>query len=141
MTARLTVTDAPSAEAVAAIESGLSRYNEEQAGYSDSRPLAVLVRAPDSEAVVGGILGRSSLGLCFIDLVFLPEALRGSGLGSAMMRQAEDEARRRRCRAVVLYTISFQAPEFYERLGYRCFGTIACDPPGTSRVFMTKELA
>ena len=141
MTARLTVTDAPSAEAVAAIESGLSRYNEEQAGYSDSRPLAVLVRAPDSEAVVGGILGRSSLGLCFIDLVFLPEALRGSGLGSAMMRQAEDEARRRRCRAVVLYTISFQAPEFYERLGYRRFGTIACDPPGTSRVFMTKDLA
>jgi len=141
VTARLTVTDAPSAEAVAVIEHGLGDYNREQAGYWDSRPLAVLVRDPETDAISGGILGRTSLGLCFIDLVFLPKALRGSGLGSAMMRQAEDEARRRRCRAVVLYTISFQAPEFYERLGYRRFGTIACNPPGTSRVFMTKDLA
>ena len=133
MTARLTVTDAPSAEAVAVIEHGLGDYNREQAGYWDSREL---LGVDESQ-----ILGRTSLGLCFIDLVFLPKALRGSGLGSAMMRQAEDEARRRRCRAVVLYTISFQAPEFYERLGYRRFGTIACDPPGTSRVFMTKDLA
>ena len=35
--------------------------------------------------------------------------------------------------AIVLYTISFQAPGFYEKLGYRRFGTIDCDPPGTSR--------
>jgi hypothetical protein len=40
----------------------------------------------------------------------------------------------------VLYTISFQAPRFYERLGWRIFGEVPCDPPGTSRVFMTKQL-
>ena len=49
MTARLTVTDAPSAEAVAVIEHGLGDYNREQAGYWDSRPLAVLVREPVAE--------------------------------------------------------------------------------------------
>ena len=43
-------------------------------------------------------------------------------------------------RSVVLYTISFQAPGFYERLGYRRFGTLDCDPPGTSRIFFVKEL-
>jgi mRNA-degrading endonuclease RelE of RelBE toxin-antitoxin system len=36
--------------------------------------------------------------------------------------------------------ISFQAPEFYERHGYRVFGTIDCAPSGTSRIFMTKVL-
>ena len=40
----------------------------------------------------------------------------------------------------MLYTISFQAPEFYERHGYRRFGTIDGQPPGTSRVFLTKRL-
>ena len=35
---------------------------------------------------------------------------------------------------------SFQAPGFYERHGWRTFGDIPCDPPGTSRVFMTKNL-
>ena len=55
-------------------------------------------------------------------------------------RSAEAEARERGCRSGVLYTISFQAPGFYARHGWRVFGEIPCDPPGTSRVFMTKDL-
>jgi GNAT superfamily N-acetyltransferase len=136
----ITVTDAPDKEARAVIEKGLAGYNKEQAGYSDSRPLAVLVSDPDTRAVVGGLTGRTSLGLAFIDLVFLPTTVRGQDVGRRMMRAAEEEARRRRCRAVVLYTISFQAPGFYEHLGYRRFGTIDCEPTGTSRIFFVKEL-
>jgi GNAT superfamily N-acetyltransferase len=75
----------------------------------------------------------------FIDLVYLPETLRGRDIGARMMAMAEEEARRRGCRAGVLYTISFQAPGFYNRLGWRVFGEIPCDPPGTSRVFLTKH--
>jgi predicted N-acetyltransferase YhbS len=100
----------------------------------------VLVSDPDTRAVVGGLTGRTSLGLAFIDLVFLPTTVRGQDVGRRMMRAAEEEARRRRCRAVVLYTISFQAPGFYEHLGYRRFGTIDCEPTGTSRIFFVKEL-
>ena len=135
------LTDAPDAQATAAIEGGLARYNHEQAGITDHRPLAVLVRRPETREVVGGLLGRTSLGLLFIDLFFLPDALRGRGLGSRLMREAEAEGRRRGCVASVLYTISFQAPGFYERHGYRAFGTIPCHPPGTARVFMQKTLA
>ena len=40
----------------------------------------------------------------------------------------------------MLYTISFQAPGFYGRHGWREFGRIPCDPPGTARIFMTKVL-
>ena len=40
----------------------------------------------------------------------------------------------------MLYTISFQAPGFYEKLGYRVFGSVDCDPPGTSRIVMVKDL-
>jgi hypothetical protein len=62
-------------------------------------------------------------------------------LGSDVLARAEAEGRRRGCRASVLYTISFQAPGFYARHGYRAFGAVPCDPPGTSRVFMVKDLA
>jgi len=137
----LTVTDAPDPQAAAVIEGGLNRYNREQAGYWDSRPLAVLVSDADTKTVIGGVLGRTSLGLCFVDLVFLPDEVRGHAIGRSMMGRVEEEARRRRCTSVVLYTISFQAPGFYEKLGYRRFGTIPCDPPGTSRMFFVKELA
>lgn len=136
----VTLTDAPDREAEHAIESGLARYNAEQAGIADSRPLAVLVSDPVTLEVVGGLLGRTSLGVLFVDLFFLPDALRGHRLGSRILQVAEDEARRRGCEAAVLYTISFQAPEFYERHGYRRFGTIDCQPPGTSRIFLSKAL-
>lgn len=137
----LTLTDAPDARAKATIGEGLAAFNEERAGYWDRRALAVLVHDADGKTVVGGLLGRTALGLLFIDVFFLPETLRGRGIGSRIIRIAEDEAIRRGCRAAVLYTISFQAPGFYERLGYRVFGRIPCDPPGVARVFMSKEFA
>jgi GNAT superfamily N-acetyltransferase len=128
----LILTDAPDAPAKAAIGEGLAAFNEERAGYWDRRALAVLAHAADGKAVVGGLLGRTALGLLFIDVFFLPETLRGRGIGSRIVRLAEEEAIRRGCRAAVLYTISFQAPGFYERLGYRVFGRIPCDSPGTA---------
>ena len=87
-----------------------------------------------------GLTGRTSLGLLFIDLFFIPANLRRDGLGSRLLRLAEDEARRRGCVNAVLYTINFQAPAFYERHGYRILGSVPCLPLGTSRIFMTKPL-
>ena len=55
----ITLTDAPEADAVEVIGSGLRAYNEAQAGYSDWRPLAILVRDQQTEAVFGGLLGRT----------------------------------------------------------------------------------
>ena len=52
----------------------------------------------------------------------------------------EQEGVRRGCQSGFLYTITFQAPDFYARHGWQAFGRIACDPPGNARVFMTKSL-
>jgi GNAT superfamily N-acetyltransferase len=136
----IVVTDVVDHAVEQAIGGGLNAFNAAASGISDRRPLAVVTKDPASGDVVGGAIGRSSLGLLFLDLFFLPEAVRGSGLGSEVLRAFEDEGRRRGCRSAVLYTISFQAPGFYERNGWRRFGEIPCDPPGTSRIFMTKEL-
>jgi GNAT superfamily N-acetyltransferase len=136
----VTVTDAPEPAVEAAIGGGLDRYNQAHSGMAHSRPLAVVVSHPETKQVLGGAIGRTSLGLLLIDLFFLPDELRGAGLGRRVLQLAEDEGRRRGCRTSVLYTISFQAPGFYARHGYRVFGEIPCDPPGTSRIFMTKAL-
>jgi len=118
---------------------GLDEFNEHAAGLNDRRALNVIVRDPMSNEVLGGAVGRTSLGLAFLDLFHLPSSLRGSGLGTRILRAFEDEARNRGCSAAVLYTISFQAPGFYEKNGWVNFGEIATRP-GISRVFMTKSL-
>ncbi|MEY9911820.1 GNAT superfamily N-acetyltransferase [Catenulispora sp. MAP12-49] len=137
----LIVTDAPTPAQTATISDALDHFNLEATGIDDRNPLAVLVYDPGTSQVIGGLAGRTSLGLFFIDLFFLPPELRGEGLGTEILRRAEDEARARGCRTAVLYTISFQAPDFYRKQGWTSFGEVPCDPPGTSRVFLTKELA
>ncbi|HUN40290.1 MAG TPA: GNAT family N-acetyltransferase [Acetobacteraceae bacterium] len=136
----LVVTDVADDETYRIVNDGLAGHGVEQAGYWDSRPLYVNVQDASDQRILGGIVGRTSLGLMFIELVFLPEELRNRGLGTRMLQMAEQEAVRRGCCAGVLYTISFQAPAFYQRHGWREFGRVACHPPGTSRIFMTKDL-
>jgi GNAT superfamily N-acetyltransferase len=128
----------PRAEAV--VTGGLAAFNREKFGRVDSTSLDILVRDDNGGGIVGGLLGHTSLGLFFLDLFYLPESLRGSGLGSRMIAQAENEARHRGCTAAFVYTVTFQAPGFYERHGYRRFGEIACPPDGATRIFLTKSL-
>ncbi len=134
------ISDRVTPEITSCIAEGLNRFNDQQIGYGDRLPLAVVVKDPDSGEVLGGITGRSSLGLLFLDLFYLPEALRGAGLGSELLRRFEQEGRRRGCLSAVLYTISFQAPDFYQRHGWQRMGEVPCLPPGTSRIFMSKTL-
>jgi GNAT superfamily N-acetyltransferase len=135
----IVVTDAPDRSDVDVIGQGLEAFNDENTGIRDRQTLAVLVKDAAGKTL-GGISGRSSLGLLFVDLVYLPKSLRGGGLGSRLLAMTEEEGRRRGCKSAVLYTISFQAPEFYKRHGWTVFGEIPCDPLGTSRIFMTKDL-
>ena len=140
MTPVVTLTDAPTSDAEAIIGERLAGFSASQAGYRDSRKLAIVVTDGDTGKVIGGLTGRTWYGLLFIDIFFLPESLRGHGLGGRILQMAEAEARARECITSMLYTISFQAPEFYAKHGYRVFGQVECLPPGTSRIFLAKAL-
>lgn len=137
---RIVLTDSITPEMEEAIGGGLNAFNDEMTGYADRKPLAVLARDPSTDIIIGGALGRSSLGLLFLDLFYISPDHRHARLGSAILHAFEEEGRRRGCIAAVLYTISFQAPDFYARHGWHRFGEIACLPPGTSRIFMSKQL-
>jgi GNAT superfamily N-acetyltransferase len=137
---RIRTSDDITPELEGVLEAGLDAFNMAAAGYGDARPIAVVAEDPETGEVIGGATGRTSLGLLFLDLFYLPESHRVSGLGSEILEAFEVEGRARGCRSAVLYTISFQAPDFYERRGWTRFGEVPCDPPGTSRVFMSKAL-
>lgn len=137
MKALLVSTADPAARSL--IGARLDAYNVERTGVADARALDVHV-LDDHGHVVGGLVGRTSLGVFFVDYFFLPDSLRGHGHGARILAMAEAEAIRRGCAAAVLFTMVIQAPRFYEKHGYRAFGRIECDPPGNARIFMTKSL-
>lgn len=134
------VTDSTDEAFLSVLQEGLRSYNEELGGPTDLKPLQVKVRDPETGALAGGLSGRTSRGVLFIDYVYLPHNLRGSGVGSRMLAMAEHEGKRRGCSKAVLFTITFQAPDFYKRLGWKVLGKVAPNPPGATRIYLTKDL-
>ena len=136
----MTLTDTPPSNLKTVLSEGLAQYNAHQSRLRDWKPLAVMVHDPATGDAAGGLLGRTSIGLFFLDLFYLPEHLRGSGMGSRALNMAEEEARRRGCQAATLVTVNFQAPDFYAQNSWVEFGRIA-SAPGAERSFMRKTLA
>jgi GNAT superfamily N-acetyltransferase len=136
----IALTDDPDPHLEAVLGDGLTEHNAEMSRLRDWRALAVEVRDRDTGELAGGVLGRTTMGLFFLDLFYLPKKLRGGGIGSRALRMAEEEAIRRGCRAATLVTVNFQAPEFYARHGWEEFGRIV-SAPGVERIFMRKTFA
>ena len=61
-------------------------------------------------------------------------------VAAQLLQAAEDEARRRGCHGVFLYTYSFQAPGFYHKQGYQLMGVLEDCPPGYQRHYLKKSL-
>lgn len=135
----ITLTDANDPALRGAIVGPLVEYNSRQTGVEDFRPLALML-SDTGEQTIGGLWGRTAYGWLFVELLFVPEPLRGQGVGRELMRRAEAEAITRGCHAAWLDTFQFQARGFYEKLGYICFGELSDYPPGFSRYFLRKTL-
>jgi GNAT superfamily N-acetyltransferase len=134
----VSVTGEPDPADVDVIKAGLVAFNTSVAGVDKASPLAVLARR--GGALIGGAVGFTHWEWLFIHYLWVSDDLRGERLGAHLLRRAEAAARERGCGAVWLDTFSFQAPGFYQRLGYRQFGQLNEFPPGHARHFLWKPL-
>lgn len=122
-----------------AILNGLIRFNQAFGGNEDRRELTIAFKDHNGK-VVAGLNGHSDWGWLFVKLLWVSDDYRRVGLGTKLMNTAESEAKRRKCRNIWLDTFAFQAPRFYEKLGYRKFGELLDYPVGYKRYFYTKKL-
>jgi len=91
--------------------------------------------------IVGGVHGNyGSFGWLYVDALWVSEELRGQGHGTRLIAMIEAEAARHGCTNVYLNTFTFEAPAFYEKLGYTIFAELEDFPPGHSRLFLRKTL-
>ena len=106
-----------------------------------SQPLHIFVYE-SGRAIIGGLLGETSLSWLKIRVMAVDEPFRRQGLGTKLSVAAESEAVRRGCKYSFLDTMQYQAPEFYQRLGYKVAGSIPdWDSHGHAKYFMTKKLS
>lgn len=102
------------------------------------------VYAADAQGgVVGGLIGRTNAVPEWLEIsvIWVDEAARGQGVGRQLMQRAEDMARARGCHFARLSTANYQAPGFYEKLGYQRYGTLADFPRGETDYYYSKRLS
>jgi GNAT superfamily N-acetyltransferase len=124
-----------------AIGNPLSAFNDSRIGggsWPDSDRAWLIQDA--AGAITGGLWARSYYRWMFIDVLFVPETLRGQGVGTRLLHLAEAAARAGGCVGVWLDSFGFQAPAFYVRHGYGVFGEIADYPAPHRRHFLSKRL-
>ncbi len=138
MTVEIAAPEEPSQDDRAAILRGLVAFNNATYGPSDIRQLAVLLR--EGEETIGGLWGRTSYGWLFVELLFVPEALRGQGRGAELLSRAEDIARARGCGDAWIDCFGEPNRRFYEARGFSVFGSIPDHPDGVTRYFLRKAL-
>jgi GNAT superfamily N-acetyltransferase len=135
----LSIQENPDWQDVHFLDDRLYEYNAAQTGISDGRLLAIFLRNPQNE-IIAGLYGWTWGGCCEVDKLWVHADWRGKGLGTRLMTAAEEEARQRGATQMVLSTHSFQAPNFYFRLGFERIGCFEDYPAGHQNIFFRKRL-
>jgi len=140
---KIELTTSPSAEDAKTISQGLVNFNLETAKNLDPEEtetkFSVFVR-DDRGTVTGGLRATCFWNTLHIELLWLSEDVRGQGIGSSLVKKAEQFAVEQGYELALLESTSWQAKSFYEKLGYELMGTLQQYPKGHSTHFLTKRL-
>lgn len=134
----------PSAEEAAELNAFLDdriyEFNIQCTGFADGKAFASVIK-DEAETIVAAVNGHTWGGCCYVAHLWVHEAKRRQGIGRALALATEEEAKNRGCTQVLLLTHSFQAPAFYERLGYQLQAKIPNYPRGHAQYVFAKQLS
>lgn len=94
----------------------------------------------EKEEIVGGVTAKIFWHHLHVDYLWVSEEYRQGGYGSKLMKHIEEFAIEKECRLINLDTFSFQAPDFYKKLGYKVIGVSEDHPKGHNQYYLEKRL-
>ncbi|MFW2570014.1 GNAT family N-acetyltransferase [Legionella sp. 29fVS95] len=119
------------------VREGIISFNEPFIG---SKPKRFSVYAKDKNQIIGGAIVYAHTTSIYIDVLWVDNHYRGSGIGTDLLNAVEQEALKRNISESTLDTFSFQAEEFYLKQGYTHLGTIKDYLEGYDRIYLRKKL-
>ena len=137
MTITVRTGDAPQIETFLADR--IYEYNARATGHDDGESFTA-IHESGSGAIEAGVSGYTWCGCCYISYLWVAEAARGRGIGRQLLHAVEQHARVKSCRVMIVATHSFQAPQFYARMGFEQVASVADHPVGYSSLFFARRL-
>ena len=114
-------------------------YNRSKREAAESESLNLYIE-DEHGRLLAGLVAETFGNWLEIEYLFVKEDLRGQGIGSQLLQQAESEAKKRNCRFAFVNTYQFQAPAFYQKHGYQEVFTLKDYPYTGQRHYYQKEL-
>lgn len=134
----ISIEDDPPPQDLSLLRQQLYEFNVSRTGL-DGQFISVFLRDRRRQ-VMGGLHGWTAFNYLHVDVLWIREDVRGQGYGKRLLLACEGEAVARGCRYAELETFSFQALEFYRKLGYAVFGELEGLAGGHRWYFLKKEL-
>ena len=114
-------------------------YNRSKREKAESEPLNLYVE-DDKGELMAGLVAETFGNWLEIEYLFVKEEFRGQGIGSQLLQQAESEAKKKNGRYAFVNTYQFQAPNFYQKQGYKEVFTLKDYPYTGQRHYYQKDL-
>ncbi|MCG9595431.1 GNAT family N-acetyltransferase [Vibrio sp. Isolate25] len=123
-----------------AIYNGLKSFNLKHFPDEDIVSLACIAE-DESGNFSGGLTGEIFTNTLFVEFLWVDEVKRSAGTGSKLMARVEQEAKAYGVTDIYLDTYSFQAPDFYLKLGFKEVGRYDGFPTaGVDKIFLQKKV-
>ena len=130
----------PSPNDLQFLEDRLYEFNSGQTGQDDGQLFGFFIRN-ELDEIVAGCCGWTWAHACQIQSLWVHSSWRGHGYGRTLLESAENEARERNCKVILIGSYSFQAPTFYQKCGYELAWQLNDFPPGHQHCYLIKRFA
>lgn len=136
---KIELDSSPKISDIEEIRSHLRKYNDEHLEGVVEQPVAIYVYN-DEQDKIAGITAEIWGNWLHVKLLWVAESLRGSSIGTHLLKQLEEHAASQGCQYAQVETFSFQARPFYEKNGYSCQMTLENYPVSTAVHYLVKKL-
>ncbi len=130
-----------SAPEQAIVSDGFRAHSEEVAAPDYSKERVKWLGVDDQDRIQAVLTADIFWDWIHVDELWVSAELRGSGVGRELMHRVEALARDRELQGIWLWTQSWQAEGFYQRLGYEEFARLENFPKGHARIGFRKRLS
>ena len=133
------VVENPEQDLIEYLDKKIADFNWANWEVSERTPLAVQIKNAQGE-VVAGSAGRTFGDWLLLNTLWVSDELRGQNIGSQILKEIEQAAKKRGCTQCLLDTLNFQAMPFYEKHGYQTQWVQQGYPKTGCKYYMLKAL-
>ncbi len=125
-------------DAIKIILDGIKAFNRSHLGV---KGIQIVIGVLDDDGQIkGGAIAYALKEMLIVDLMWLPDEIRGQGIGRRVIKELENQGRNHNCHFITLDTFTFQSPGFYQKLGFYEYGRVPKYMLGHDRIYYKKEL-